>query len=283
MPDRHEHVSRGAAPAIRAEHELRYSLAAPLVRGAGLWCDLGCGSGVPGRAALQQGEPPARVVLVDVAAEALAGAARELGVDDPLTLQADLSDADEVARVRAELLEQAGEGERVITCFETIEHLRSFVALVGMLVELAEHHGFTVVGSVPNEEFWSLQNPHHHTVWGEGAFDELRTLLPADHVVLRQVALQGSAIAADSPAAFDVKVDVDPAGVVSHYVFAIGPRSGDVAPGARVVQADLEEQRRWEREREAEIAYLSGLSSRNGAGASDQDATQRLADPSTNA
>jgi SAM-dependent methyltransferase len=256
MPDWQERVTRESPPAIRAEHELRYGLAAPLVRGAALWCDLGCGSGVAGRAALHQGEPPTRVVLVDVAEDALADAGRELGVDDPLTLQADLADADDVARVRAELLEHAGEGDRVITCFETIEHLQSFVPLLRMLVDLAEQHDFTVLGSVPNDAFWSMQNPHHQTVWGEGAFDELRSLLPADHVVLHQLALQGSAVAADAPASHDVTASVDPDGVASHFLFVIGPRSGDVAPGARVVQADLEEQRRWEREREAFLASL---------------------------
>jgi hypothetical protein len=257
MPDWQERVTRESEPAIRAEHELRYSLAAPLVHGAALWCDLGCGSGAAATGAIAAGEPPSRVVLVDVAPHALEDARRELRIDGAVTLQADLADEAEVRRVRAELLEHAGDGARVVTCFETIEHLTSFAALVELLVELAEQHGFTVIASVPNDEFWSLENPHHHTVWGEGAFEELRSLLPDDHVVLHQLTLQGSAVA---PAGADpemraLQAEVDPTGVPSHFLIAMGPAREQVVGGTRVVQADLEDQRRWERERESDLVY----------------------------
>src|SRR5436190_1252429 len=54
--------------------------------------------------------------------------------------------------------------------------------------------GVDVVLSVPNDAFWAIQNPHHQTMWSEGAFEELRRLLPESAVVMRQVALAGSAV-----------------------------------------------------------------------------------------
>lgn len=260
MPDWQERVTRESEPAIRAEHELRYGLAAPLIAGAALWCDLGCGSGVPAAGAIEGNEPPARTVLVDVSAEALADAQREVLVENVVAVQADLAAEQDVQRVRATLLEQATEGTKVVTCFETIEHLASFVPLVEALTELAEQHGFTVLLSVPNDEFWALENPHHRTMWGEGAFEELRRLLPADHVVLRQVPLQGSAVTAgEGTTRHSVNLEADAAGVPSHFLVAMGPEAARVATSARVVQADLEEQRRWERQRESDLVYIAEL------------------------
>ena len=82
----------------------------------------------------------------------------------------------------------------MVTCFETLEHLESFVPLVELLIELGAR-GYTVVLSVPNDAFWSIENPHHRTMWGEGAVRGAARLLPGDHVALEQVALAGSAIA----------------------------------------------------------------------------------------
>ena len=45
----------------------------------------------------------------------------------------------------------------------------------------------TVVMSVPNDAFWATENPHHRTMWGEGAFAELQSLLPEGHTVAPQV------------------------------------------------------------------------------------------------
>jgi len=146
----------------------------------------------------------------------------------------------------------------VITCFECVEHLESFVPLVSSLVQLAERHGYTVLLSVPNDAFWSIENPHHRTSWGEGAFEELRALLPADHVMLRQVVLQGSAaLRADGePELRPVDVELESGGVPSHLLVAFGPERERVALGAAVAQVDMEEQRRWERQREADLSML---------------------------
>jgi hypothetical protein len=42
--------------------------------------------------------------------------------------------------------------------------------------------------------------------------------------------------------------------VPSHFIAAFGPRCRELGAGAAVAQADLMEQRRWERQREANLA-----------------------------
>jgi hypothetical protein len=257
VPDWQERITHDTEPAIRVEHRLRYALAAPLVHASELWCDLGCGTGV-GAAQALGGKLPARTLLVDVAAGALESARRELPGENVSTMQADLSTEDGVAAVVAALTEQAGDGPVTITCFECIEHLASFPPLVGALVQLAERRGFTVLLSVPNDAFWSIENPHHQTSWGEGAFEELRSLLPDDHLLLRQLVLQGSAVIRGdaAPELRRIEVELEPGGVPSHLIAAFGPARERVAAGAAVAQVDMEEQRRWERQREADLSML---------------------------
>ena len=256
MPDWQERITRDTEPAIRVEHQLRYALAAPIVHASALWCDLGCGTGV-GAAQGLGGKLPGRTLLVDVADDALEQARRELPGENVSTMRADLSSEDGVASVVAALTEQA-DGVATITCFECVEHLSSFVPLVSALVQLAERHNFTVLLSVPNDAFWSIENPHHQSSWGEGAFEELRTLLPADHVLLRQVVLQGSAVVRGDaqPELRPVEVELEAGGVPSHLLVAFGPEREKVAAGATVAQVDMEEQRRWERQREADLSML---------------------------
>ena len=259
MPDWQERITRESEPELRVEHELRYALVRGLVRDSALWCDLGCGNGVAAARALS-GTPPRRTVLVDVDAGALEQSERELPLDDVVTVTADLSDPSDVAQVRATLLEHAAEGGGCITCFETVEHLDAFPPLVSMLSDLSESHGFTVVLSVPNDAFWAVENPHHKTMWGEGSFEELRRLLPAGHVALRQLPLLGSVVAGeDAEEHHKVDVTADGGGVPSHFLVAFGPRVEELATAAEIVQADLEEQRRWVRQREADLAYLNDL------------------------
>jgi hypothetical protein len=74
--------------------------------------------------------------------------------------------------------------------------------------------------------------------------------------VARQVPLQGSAIVLDggaAPAPDQPAARAD--AVPSHFIAAFGRRAGELAPGAAVAQADLAEQRRWERTREANLAF----------------------------
>jgi hypothetical protein len=247
-----ERITRETPPAIRIEHELRYALAAPLVRGATTWVDLGCGAGVAPAAVLGD-EGPARAVLVDASADALAEAARAVPAGETVTVEADLATADGLARVR----EAIGDGrDGVVTCFEVVEHLASFVGAVELLAELATERGFTAVLSVPNDAFWPVESPWHATMWGEGSFEELRRLLPSEHVVVQQVPLQGSSIVPEgedpvAAPAFAARPDAVP----SHFIAALGPRCRELVACSAVAQADLAGQRRWERTREANLAF----------------------------
>jgi 2-polyprenyl-3-methyl-5-hydroxy-6-metoxy-1,4-benzoquinol methylase len=247
-----ERITGETPPSIRIEHELRYALAVPIIRSAGTWLDLGCGAGVGSTAALR-GHSAQRAVLVDASADALSEAARDVPATATVPVTADLTSDDGLNAVRA-ALGDARDG--VATCFEVVEHLEQYTGVVELLVELAAERGFTVVLSVPNDAFWPIESPWHATMWGEGAFEELRRLLPADHVVAKQVPLQGSSIVPEGTEA------LEPPGftalreaVPSHYVVAFGARCREIVPSSAVAQTDLAAQRRWERQREANLAF----------------------------
>lgn len=252
MTDWQERITRDTKPSIRVEHELRYALAAPIVAAASTWCDLGCGSGVAAADALGETEL-GRVLLVDADAEALRTAGRDLRARELTRLAADLSAPEGIAAVRDALGTTDG---AAVTCFEVVEHLETFVPLVELLLGL---QGATVLLSVPNDAFWALENPFHHTMWGEGAFEELRRLLPADAVVARQVPLDGSHVVLDAGAAGPIELAaVAPRAdaVPSHFLCAFGPEAGRLAARARAVPSDLDARRRWERQRESHLAQL---------------------------
>jgi hypothetical protein len=257
--DWEERITRATHPTIRIEHEVRYRWAVPLIREAPVWCDLGCGNGIAAASALG-GPLDGRAILVDVADDALRQAEREIESERTVTLRADLTAAADLGRLSNVLLEDGPAGG-CITCFEVIEHLTSFVPLVETLVDLAEGHRFSVALSVPNDAFWSIENPFHHTMWGEGAFEELRRLLPEDHVVGRQVALQGSLAVVESDGGGRHAVEFEtPAGATpSHFLVGMGPGAARLADAAAVGEADVVEQRRWERQRESDLAVLKSL------------------------
>jgi hypothetical protein len=172
---------------------------------------------------------------------------------EALPVVADLADEEGLAAVR-NALGDARDG--IATCFEVIEHLGRFSGAVELLVELAEQRGFTALLSVPNDAFWPVESPWHATMWGEGSFEELRRLLPADHVVARQVPLQGSTIVLeDAPPAGPGEIAPRADAVPSHFIAAFGPRATALTALTAVTQADLAAQRRWERTREANLAF----------------------------
>ena len=113
---------------------------------------------------------------------------------EPRTVVADLSTDEGLAA-----LEEAigpTDGQRVaITSMETVEHLDRPMAFVQWLRDQVERRDADVVLSVPNDAFWAMENPFHKTMWGEGAFEELRRLLP-DHLAAAQFPINGSYIAA---------------------------------------------------------------------------------------
>jgi hypothetical protein len=252
MSEWEQRVTRDTSPARRLEHELRYSLASPLLHEVTVWVDLGCGTGVAAADGLGS-SIPRRTILVDSATEPLEQAARELAALKPTIVLADLERTEGVEAVRDSL---AGEHGGVITCFETLAHLENFVLCVDLLIELSAAH--TVLLSVPNDAFWSVENPFHRTTWGEGAFEELRRLVPDDHVHLEQVQLAASAIAPPGDAELALApAHIEAERVPSHYVLAFGAQTGRLVPVASTRMADATEERRWERERTSELAFMA--------------------------
>ncbi len=273
MSDWQERITHETAPAIRAEHELRYRIAAPLILAGGRWTDLGCGNGLAAAAALGDARP-AHAVLVDLEEEAVARAAQELEMPDAKLVTADLTDPQDLQRIGEALLSLGG--EPVVSCFEVVEHLSSFLPLLEFSTELAREQGATVVISVPNDAFWSIRNPHHRTSWSEGAFEELQQLLPAEHTLMRQVALSGSATVGwdAAPELHELTVPVGGDGTVAtHFIAAFGPRHRDLRSAALAVQEDMVEQRRWERERESNVAIAQAMVAEQRAALRAQEAT----------
>jgi SAM-dependent methyltransferase len=251
MPEWQERITRETHPSIRIEHELRYAAMAPLIHETSVWLDLGCGAGVAAAAALN-GKGPRHAVLVDASADALEEARHAVPAGETTPVVADLASTEGLAKVR-DALGQARGG--CATCFEVIEHLESFAGVVELLVELATERDFTVMLSVPNDAFWPIESPWHKTMWGEGSFEELRRLLPAEHVVVKQVPLQGSSLVPEgaepvTPQSLQARDEA----IASHFLAAFGPLAGRLTAGSAVAQADLAEQRRWERQREANLA-----------------------------
>jgi SAM-dependent methyltransferase len=256
MPTWEARVSRGTAPADRVDAELRYALAAPLLRDAALWVDLGCGTGVPAGAALSGAPVAARAILVDAAPEALDEARRETGAQVVAAVHADLATPEGAAAVREAIAEAGIEGPRVVTCFDVLHQLADFTVLVDLLLALGEDA--TVLLSVPDDAAGALDDPHRASAWSAGAAEELRRLLPAGAIALRQVPVRASAIV---PAGAEASVPLGPIAVSadhvpSHHLLAFGPGAERLAPVALARPADLDAERADARRRESDLAYL---------------------------
>src|SRR5579859_4417695 len=155
MSDWQERITRETAPAMRAEHELRYRLSAPLVASSAVWADLGCGTGLAARTAVAEGRP-GRAILIDLEAETVDLAADELGMPEAERIPGDLTDWALLERVGHALGQ--GDGPRTVTCFEVVEHLSTFLPLLEWASRLAVEEVATFVLSVPNDAFWSIEN-----------------------------------------------------------------------------------------------------------------------------
>lgn len=254
MTDWQERITVGTDPSVRAEHLLRYAVAAPIVRPAATWCDLGCGTGLAASAATE-GPFEGVMVLVDVDEPSVVQAAAHLHADAITPLVVDLNDAGGRAAVRAAVLD--GPAPRAITCFEVLEHVSDLPALVELLLELAADHETTVALSVPNDAFGAIENPYHATTWSAAAFAELRAMLPEHHVFAEQVPLRGSRMSVDGEAPHEpAAVAQHDGAVASHFIAAFGPSSDGLRGGATIFESDQRGERRWTRQRESDLAYL---------------------------
>jgi hypothetical protein len=256
MPTWEARVTRGTAPAERVDAELRYAFAAPLVRDAALWVDLGCGAGVASGAALAGARPKARALLVDRAADALAEAQRECGADVAATVEADLGTAEGVAAVEAAIDAADAQGPIVVTCFGVLHQLEDFTALVDLLGRLGDRA--TVIVSAPDDAADALDDPHRRSAWSAGAAEELRRLLPAGAISLRQVAVRAAAIvpAGGGHTAPFGELDVPADPPATTHLLAFGPDAARLAPASQARVADLEAERADARRRESDLAYL---------------------------
>jgi len=254
-----ERVDSDTDPQVLLEHIARYRLAVPLMRAAGAWIDIGCGSGLPAEAALAGQEPPSRVLLVDRDVDALRAAERRFAHAGVERAVVDLGDENDLARLGERVRALVGERAACATCFEVVEHLDDFAPLVSMLTALVAEVSLTVVLSVPNDAFWALHNPHHRTMWGGDAFEEFRSLLPDDATVVHQLAVHGSVLEplVETPPhthAAELRVRAD--AVPTHYLVAFGAHHASVEPVVGVEQLDLQERRAWEWQREADLAWM---------------------------
>ncbi len=258
MTNWEERINRGGDPSIVIEHVVRYRFAAPLLAGADLWVDAACGTGhAPSLLLGDLDPPPRRVLLADVDASAVATAAGALRELEPETLVADLSTDEGLAALDAAI--GPTDGQTVtITSMETVEHLARPMPFVRWLTDQAAQRSADVVLSVPNDAFWAMENPFHQTMWGEGAFEELRRLLP-DHLASAQFPISGSCITTGPGGGDTVDIRADPASarVPSHFLAAFGPRRDRLRPAAGATLTDLPARRKWEQQREADLAFLS--------------------------
>src|SRR5215210_1693832 len=161
LPARMAQRVRDTDPAARVERDARRHLVAAL-EPVGAWVDLRA-SGGP--------------------------AAGDPAPEGATVITGEFAGDEELAAVR----EAAGEGA-LITVFDTVEHLQSFVGLVELLDELADQHGATVVVGVPNDAVAEESDAGRPTTWGEAAFAELASALPAGHAVWHQLGVRGTVV-----------------------------------------------------------------------------------------
>jgi hypothetical protein len=215
---------RDTNPAARVERDARRDIAAGLA-GHGAWIDLRATAGPAAG-----DEPP----------------------DGATALTGDFESPEELEAVR----DAAGEGA-LVTVFDTIEHLASFVGLIRLLTELSEDHGATVVLAVPNDAVADDGATARPGSWGEGAFAELRSVLPPGHVVWHQMALRGTAVVpAGHEGLYEGAVAVTDDGAPMAFLAAFGPRVERLAPAVGIVQVDVGAERTARMAADAELAYL---------------------------
>jgi hypothetical protein len=146
----------------------------------------------------------------------------------------------------------------LVTAFDTLEYLPTFAPLVEALLELAAEREATVLLAVPNDDYGDIADATRTTTWTEGAVAELRSLLPAEAVVLAEVPLRGVAVVEEgAPVRSTADVTADAGLAPAGWILAFGPRAASVpAAVVSVAGADLREERRAWRAAQSELAYL---------------------------
>lgn len=188
----------------------------------------------------------------------LEGVVRALAGDaDVIEVSALAGEAREPQAIAAALRERARDGS-VVVCADVLERMTNFGDLVSTLTTLATQRDVTVLLAVTNEPYADGGSEARGSVWGAGAIEELRQLLPAEHLLWHEVALRGAALVpADGPAALGAEIEIDHAQTVPvGFVIAFGPRAANLAATATVGAADLSAERAYERARTAELEVL---------------------------
>ena len=175
MPDWQERITRQTDPAARVEHALRYAALEPLLARDRRVVRPRRRQRSAGRAATASSK--AVSILVGADRDAVAQAHHLAEATEIVDVVADLAKREEIQRV-SDALRDAPQGHRLVTCFGVIERLATFSPLLDALIAGAGE-GVTVVLSVPNDAFAPDPETDRKSVWGPGAFEELRRLLPA--------------------------------------------------------------------------------------------------------
>lgn len=253
-----ERISGSSDVLLLGEHQVRYGWARDVIAASGSWCDLGCGTAAASSRAVGD-VLPEHVLLVDVEAEALEEAQRAFAPAPVRTGQVDLTSPAELAALSEQL--DALPGPLAITCYEVIEHLSDFGPLIEWLAA-GSQDGATVAISVSNDVFTSVKNPFHVTMWGSSTVEELRGLLPDDHVVAVQAALSGSVVTDGSQVHISGIVDDVTDVVPLQYMMGFGPAADRLRANAVVLSTDVAAHRVWERQREVDNAYYRSVAAR---------------------
>ena len=235
MTNWEERINRGGDPAIVIEHVVRYRFAAPLLSGADLWIDAACGTGyAPSLLLGELAEPPRRALLADVDEAAVASAAGALRDLDRDTLVADLEHGRRAGGARRGDRTDRRAARRRSRGWRRSSTSSGRCRSCGGFAIRRSAATPTWCSACPNDAFWAMENPFHQTMWGEGAFDELRHLLP-DHLAAAQFPINGSCITTGREADDTVQVTrtAGTARVPSHFLAAFGPRRDLLAAGER--------------------------------------------------
>jgi hypothetical protein len=172
--------------------------------------------------------------------DALRAASEELEALSPETLVNGLTGHDDLTRLRERLRDLGEPGPRCITAFGALDRVEGLEATVGGLTRISSDDGWDVVLSLSTDPVEGGEGSPESARWSEGAVEELRSMLPAGHVVARQRRLRGSWIDPASPAGprgAELRGSLPAGGGATAYLVAFGPRSGELCPVATFADA----------------------------------------------